>query len=216
LSIATGYQKVIATIENSLLSMADDDLGSFFEEINQIQENVSGPTDEDATVQKPDVVESVVISKPAERVEKLEASSHPVYIYSEPEYSAFETAATVAPSTSQPPAGAAYYQDSMGASEYSGLAQYNQWSTHSQPSAPIAGPQVPRQNKSFVRTGAGDVWVDDTLNEWPENDYRIFVGDLGKEVTTEMLGKQFQHYKSYAKAKVSIHTFEIYTPNSVL
>lgn len=61
---------------------------------------------------------------------------------------------------------------------------------------------MPKQDKTFVRTGAGEVWVDDTLKDWPENDYRIFVGDLGKETTTEMLAKIFQPYKSFAKAKV--------------
>jgi hypothetical protein len=41
-----------------------------------------------------------------------------------------------------------------------------------------------------------------TLKEWPDNDYRIFVGDIAKEVNTEHLQRQFQHYKSFAKAKV--------------
>jgi hypothetical protein len=77
---------------------------------------------------------------------------------------------------------------------------------------------MPKQDKTFVRTGAGEVWVDDTLKDWPENDYRIFVGDLGKETNTEMLAKIFQPYKSFAKAKVmqtlmqlSSFTFSIVT-----
>lgn len=61
---------------------------------------------------------------------------------------------------------------------------------------------MPKQDKTFVRTGAGEIWIDDSLKDWPENDYRIFVGDLGKETTTEMLAKIFQVYKSFAKAKV--------------
>lgn len=63
---------------------------------------------------------------------------------------------------------------------------------------------MPKQDKTFVRTGAGEIWVDDSLKDWPENDYRIFVGDLGKETTTEMLAKIFQPYKSFAKAKVRL------------
>jgi hypothetical protein len=71
--------------------------------------------------------------------------------------------------------------------------------THSSSSsAPII-----KQNKKFVRTAADNVWVDETLNEWPENDYRLFVGDLGNEVTSEMLAKEFQGYKTFNKAKVS-------------
>jgi hypothetical protein len=33
-----------------------------------------------------------------------------------------------------------------------------------QPAAPL--PHIPTQQKKFVRSGAGEVWVDDTLNEW--------------------------------------------------
>jgi hypothetical protein len=75
------------------------------------------------------------------------------------------------------------------------------------PTPHVAPPVVPRQNKNFVRTGAGEVWVDNSLNEWPENDYRIFVGDLAKEITTEHLVAHFQHYKSFAKAKVHFPTW---------
>jgi hypothetical protein len=57
-------------------------------------------------------------------------------------------------------------------------------------------------SKKHVRIGAGEKWVDETLNEWPENDFRLFVGDLGNDVTTEMLAKEFQCYTSFAKAKV--------------
>ena len=70
------------------------------------------------------------------------------------------------------------------------------------PSAAPVPPVICHSDKKFVRTGAGEVWIDDTLQDWPENDYRIFVGDLGKETSTEMLHKAFQHYKSFAKARV--------------
>jgi RNA recognition motif-containing protein len=50
------------------------------------------------------------------------------------------------------------------------------------------------------------------LNEWPENDYRIFVGDLGNEVTTDNLAREFQCYPSFAKAKVVLHC-RGYPPN---
>lgn len=60
----------------------------------------------------------------------------------------------------------------------------------------------PKKRKKFLRTAAGEVWEDETLSEWPDNDYRIFVGDLGNDVTTEMLARAFNRYKSFAKAKV--------------
>jgi len=60
-----------------------------------------------------------------------------------------------------------------------------------------------KKRKRSLREGAGRVWEDTSLDEWPENDYRIFVGDLGNEVTTQMLGDVFRHkFKSFAKAKV--------------
>ena len=49
---------------------------------------------------------------------------------------------------------------------------------------------------------AGEKWTDCTLSEWPENDYRIFVGDLGPECSDEQLAKAFQAYASFAKARV--------------
>lgn len=52
------------------------------------------------------------------------------------------------------------------------------------------------------RKAAGDVWVDPTMEEWEENDYRIFVGDLGNEVTDELLKNAFMKYSSFLKARV--------------
>lgn len=53
-----------------------------------------------------------------------------------------------------------------------------------------------------VRKAAGKVWVDTQLSEWPENDFRIFVGNLGKEVTDAVLSHAFSKYPSFTKAKV--------------
>ena len=41
-----------------------------------------------------------------------------------------------------------------------------------------------------------------SLAEWPENDYRIFVGDLCNDVNDSTLAKVFVKYSSFAKAKV--------------
>ncbi|KAF5826782.1 hypothetical protein DUNSADRAFT_2062 [Dunaliella salina] len=45
-------------------------------------------------------------------------------------------------------------------------------------------------------------WRDPTLDEWPENDFRIFVGDLGNECNDDVLGKAFQKYPSFVKARI--------------
>jgi hypothetical protein len=64
-----------------------------------------------------------------------------------------------------------------------------------------ASAQQPAGQPVHVRSAAGDRWVDVSLSEWPENDHRIFVGDLGKEVTDEVLSRAFRHYPTFQKAK---------------
>ncbi|KAL9642164.1 hypothetical protein ABK040_007169 [Willaertia magna] len=64
--------------------------------------------------------------------------------------------------------------------------------------------QNKKKNKKNFRTikGTNEVWDDPTLNEWPENDYRIYVSGLGNEVTDALLTKFFSSYKSFVKARV--------------
>ena len=54
----------------------------------------------------------------------------------------------------------------------------------------------------MVRRAAGKTWVDTQLLEWPENDFRIFVGNLGIEVNDSMLSAAFKRYASFEMAKV--------------
>ena len=58
-----------------------------------------------------------------------------------------------------------------------------------------------RANK-VMRTAAGEVWEDPTLADWPKDDYRIFVGNLGNDVTDEALRKCFSQYRSLGKVRV--------------
>ena len=53
-----------------------------------------------------------------------------------------------------------------------------------------------------LRTCAGEVWTDHTLAEWPANDFRLFCGDLGKEVDDALLAASFAHFPSFARARV--------------
>jgi len=62
--------------------------------------------------------------------------------------------------------------------------------------------QEAKKGKGPLRAAAGKVWRDPSLEEWPENDHRIFVGDLGNEVTDDVLAKAFNKYSSFVKAKV--------------
>merc|ERR1712210_110821 len=63
------------------------------------------------------------------------------------------------------------------------------------------GPKNP-DGKKFIRCAAGEKWDDPTLGEWDAADYRIFAGDLGNEVTDDVLSRAFNKYPSFLKAKV--------------
>lgn len=56
--------------------------------------------------------------------------------------------------------------------------------------------------KKYLRAAGGEIWEDMTLDEWPENDFRIFCGDLGNECNDNTLANAFKKYTSFAKAKV--------------
>jgi RNA recognition motif-containing protein len=53
-----------------------------------------------------------------------------------------------------------------------------------------------------LRKAGGEMWSDPTLDEWPESDFRMFCGDLGNEVTDEILANAFRKYPSFQKARV--------------
>ena len=59
-----------------------------------------------------------------------------------------------------------------------------------------------QQKAVCVRRAAGKIWFDETLDEWPKDDFRIFAGDLGNEVTDDTLANAFRKYPSFQKAKV--------------
>ena len=56
--------------------------------------------------------------------------------------------------------------------------------------------------KRFLRVGGGEKWEDPSLAEWDPNDFRVFCGDLGNEVSDELLAKAFRKYPSFQRAKV--------------
>eukprot|EP00831_Metopus_contortus_P047238 TRINITY_DN38078_c0_g1_i2.p2 TRINITY_DN38078_c0_g1~~TRINITY_DN38078_c0_g1_i2.p2 ORF type:complete len:190 (-),score=43.58 TRINITY_DN38078_c0_g1_i2:85-654(-) len=58
-----------------------------------------------------------------------------------------------------------------------------------------------KRKTACMRKAAGEKWLDESLNDWPENDYRIFVGNLGNEVNDETLTSAFRKYPSLLKAK---------------
>jgi len=59
-----------------------------------------------------------------------------------------------------------------------------------------------KKPKKFIRSAGGTTWEDPSLAEWDPDDYRVFVGDLGNDVTDELLTTTFERYPSFVKAKV--------------
>ncbi|CEG76986.1 hypothetical protein RMATCC62417_11804 [Rhizopus microsporus] len=62
--------------------------------------------------------------------------------------------------------------------------------------------QLPVVAISYVRVAGGEVWEDPTLVDWDDQDYRLFAGDLGNEVTEELLYKTFSKYPSLIRTRV--------------
>ncbi|KAK8934415.1 Polyadenylate-binding protein RBP45B [Platanthera zijinensis] len=58
------------------------------------------------------------------------------------------------------------------------------------------------KKKSIPRKAAGQNWEDPTLSDWPENDFRLFCGDLGNEVNDDVLTKAFSRFPSFNMARV--------------
>lgn len=65
-----------------------------------------------------------------------------------------------------------------------------------------AGVGAKRPRLGALRSCAGETWVDETLAQWPEGDFRLWAGDLGNEVTDDVLAGAFRRFPSFAMAKV--------------
>merc|ERR1711920_1162810 len=48
---------------------------------------------------------------------------------------------------------------------------------------------------TILRKASGKIWRDPTLEDWPKEDYRLFCGDLGNEVTDDLLANAFKKAK---------------------
>lgn len=57
-------------------------------------------------------------------------------------------------------------------------------------------------DKKTIRTAGGVTWEDQSLADWPEDDFRIFCGDLGNDVNDELLTRTFSKFASFQRAKV--------------
>lgn len=59
-----------------------------------------------------------------------------------------------------------------------------------------------KKDRKTVRIAGGQVWEDPSLADWPDDDFRIFCGDLGNDVNDEVLTRTFNKYPSFQRARV--------------
>eukprot|EP00977_Amphora_coffeiformis_P010103 scaffold2357_cov167-Amphora_coffeaeformis.AAC.11 len=148
-----------------------DDLDAFFDEVEEVAAKAEGE-EEPASIEppkkkaKPTVI-GVVVASASEKKKIVEETP-------KEKEGEDEKAKKVPPPPPPPPPPPATNQGAM--------APIGPLPT-SPP--PVDGNHASGNNKTHVRTAAGKTWVDPTLEEWPENDFRIFVGNLDPTVTDE-------------------------------
>ncbi|XP_055593893.1 RNA-binding protein 42 [Uranotaenia lowii] len=59
-----------------------------------------------------------------------------------------------------------------------------------------------KKDRKTVRVAGGQTWEDQSLSDWPDDDFRIFCGDLGNDVNDELLTRTFNKFPSFQRAKV--------------
>jgi len=56
--------------------------------------------------------------------------------------------------------------------------------------------------KPHIRSAAGTTWTDPTLTQWPSNDFRLFIGNLAKDLKQHHLEQAFSKYTSFHMARI--------------
>ncbi|EDX11739.1 GD19605 [Drosophila simulans] len=59
-----------------------------------------------------------------------------------------------------------------------------------------------KKDRKTVRIAGGTVWEDTSLADWPDDDFRIFCGDLGNDVNDEVGTRTFNKFPSFQRARV--------------
>lgn len=49
------------------------------------------------------------------------------------------------------------------------------------------GSRKKKPKEGVLRAAGGETWIDDKMDFWPPNDFRIFVGNLGPEVRDQLV-----------------------------
>lgn len=65
-----------------------------------------------------------------------------------------------------------------------------------------SGQKKLKRPRKFLRSAGGRIWEDKTLVEWAPDEFRVFAGDLGNDVTEDILRRYFAGYPSLTRVHV--------------
>ena len=180
--------------------MADDDLDDFFDQVEEVeakalqQEEEEPPKEQARENEEEPPAKKQKIIPPIKRGVVVAAASAATTSTASTTTTPNEPNTAVPPPPPPPP-----------------TARPNNSNTTSHiPTAPVPPfaqppppPPPPVAAKPVVRQAAGKTWVDEKIGTWPDNDFRLFVGNLGPEVTDQSLLEHFaSQYPTCLRARV--------------
>ncbi|OMJ95152.1 hypothetical protein SteCoe_1526 [Stentor coeruleus] len=59
-----------------------------------------------------------------------------------------------------------------------------------------------KKHRKIYRKFGDEKWVDNSLEEWDDNDYRVFIGNLAVEVNEDSIRNAFRKFLSIQKIKI--------------
>ncbi|KAL3782145.1 hypothetical protein ACHAWO_007505 [Cyclotella atomus] len=171
----------------------DDDLEAFFDDVDTAVKQAQHEDAAAATISSAAAAPTPDDERPSKRI-KAAASSLPVKAVVASSVPVKSIVAAVPP---PPPS-----KPSTISAQHQGLVE------------PIIPPPPPpsittnnnnvttSSSKLHIRSAAGQTWTDPTLTQWPENDFRLFVGNLPKDLKQHQLEAAFAKYDSFVMARI--------------
>ena len=183
-----------------------DDLDAFFDEVDEVEEQVKNEIDQDSTnvpiIDHPkddDKQEEDGVQAPVAKKQRLSSDSGRGTVVVAKK--AVVASALPQPSSHQKKEPVIHH---ITVPEH--LTQQQsliQPPLPTQPPLPAGGIPIEKKSKAIKRSAAGKSWTDETLADFPENDFRLFVGNLPKDVNDAKLAEVFSSkYSSFVMARI--------------
>lgn len=190
--------------------MSDDDLDAFFDEVEEVEQEIKIKQQDEGKETESSVSQTNKEDKNEPPSKKAKIESQPkVETYKDHVPTGRGTAVISKKAELTVPSSGEIYQIIVPESSQQPITQpINLPTTTTLPqiSSGLGAGQENLQlvGKSAVRRfAAGKVWVDNVLAQFPKNDFRLFVGNLGSDVTEQKLAEVFQsRYPSFAMARI--------------